>query len=193
MARLSLPSIFLLAGLLAIASNAGVAEAWWWSGWRWDCLFPRSGRGYGQSRSEVASIVTEDVYRSFFLHKDDAACPARGFYNYTSFLRAAAAFPGFGGDGDAATRKREVAAFLAQISHETTGGWATAPDGPFAWGLCFKEEIRPPSNYCDASNTEWPCFPGKSYHGRGPIQLSWYARVRRARFSGWKLRQRRRR
>ncbi|KAG2616286.1 hypothetical protein PVAP13_3NG195052 [Panicum virgatum] len=163
MARLSLPSIFLLAGLLAIASNAGVAEAWWWSGWRWDCLFPRSGRGYGQSRSEVASI-------------DAAACPARGLYNYTSFLRAAAGFPGFGGDGDAATRKREVASFLAQISHETTGGWATAPDGPFAWGLCFKEEIRPPSNYCDASNTEWPsitCFPGKSYHGRGPIQLSW--------------------
>ncbi|RLN29498.1 chitinase 10-like [Panicum miliaceum] len=173
MARLFLPPIFLLAGLLAIVSNAGVAEAWWWSGWRWDCLFPSSGRGHGQSRSHVASIVTEDVYRSFFLHKDDAACPARGFYNYTSFLRAAEAFPEFGGDGDAATRKREVAAFLAQISHETTGGWATAPDGPFAWGLCFKEEISPPSNYCDASNTEWPCFPGKSYHGRGPIQLSW--------------------
>ena len=189
MARLFLPRpIFLLAGLLAIVSNAGVAEAWWWSsGWRWDCLFPSSGR------SHVASIVTEDVYRSFFLHKDDAACPARGFYNYTSFLRAAEAFPEFGGDGGAATRRREVAAFLAQISHETTGGWATAPDGPFAWGLCFKEEIRPPSNYCDASNTEWPCFPGKSYHGRGAIQLSWYARVRRARFSGWKLRRRRRR
>lgn len=53
------------------------------------------------------------------------------------------------------------------------GGWATAPDGPYAWGLCFKEEIRPGSNYCDASDTEWPCYPNKSYHGRGPIQLSW--------------------
>ncbi|XP_039824315.1 chitinase 10-like [Panicum virgatum] len=39
--------------------------------------------------------------------------------------------------------------------------------------MCFKEEIRPPSKYCDSSSTEWPCFPGKSYHGRGPIQLSW--------------------
>ena len=42
--------------------------------------------------------------------------------------------------------------------------------------MCFKEEIRPPSKYCDSSSTEWPCFPGKSYHGRGPIQLSWCVR-----------------
>ncbi|KAL6598820.1 hypothetical protein ACP70R_046080 [Stipagrostis hirtigluma subsp. patula] len=52
-------------------------------------------------------------------------------------------------------------------------GWATAPDGPYAWGLCYKEEISPASNYCDATDTQWPCYPGKSYHGRGPIQLSW--------------------
>lgn len=54
------------------------------------------------------------------------------------------------------------------------GGWATAPDGPYAWGLCFKDEINPQSNYCDATNKKWPCYPGKSYNGRGPIQLSWY-------------------
>ncbi|CAN6467081.1 unnamed protein product [Victoria cruziana] len=53
------------------------------------------------------------------------------------------------------------------------GGWATAPDGPYAWGLCFKDEINPQSNYCDATNKKWPCYPGKSYNGRGPIQLSW--------------------
>ncbi|CAM0150246.1 unnamed protein product [Urochloa decumbens] len=174
-ARPFLPPILLGVALAVVVSNAGVADAaWWWSGWRWDCLFPNNGRsGHRQSHSYVASIVTVDVYRTFFLHKDDSACPAHGFYNYTAFLRAAERFPAFGGDGDAATRKREVAAFLAQISHETTGGWATAPDGPFSWGLCFKEEISPPSNYCDANNTQWPCFPGKSYHGRGPIQLSW--------------------
>ena len=27
--------------------------------------------------------------------------------------------------------------------------------------------------YCDGSNTQYPCAPGKTYHGRGPIQLSW--------------------
>ncbi|OEL12779.1 Chitinase 10 [Dichanthelium oligosanthes] len=180
MARLLLPPILLVAGLLVV-SSAGVAEAAWWSGWRWDCLFPGRGRGHGhgqgyrqsQSHSKVASIVTEAMYNSFFLHKDDAACPAHGFYNYTSFIEAAEMFPEFCADGDLATRKREAAAFMAQISHETTGGWATAPDGPFAWGLCFKEERNPPSDYCDKTNTEWPCVQNKSYHGRGPIQLSW--------------------
>jgi hypothetical protein len=128
--------------------------------------------GAGQS-STVAAIVSEELYSSLFLHKDDAACPAKGFYTYASFIRATRKFPRFGATGDLATRKREIAAFLAQISHETTGGWATAPDGPYSWGLCFKEEISPQSSYCDATSKQWPCFPGKSYHGRGPIQLSW--------------------
>ncbi|KAJ0823882.1 putative chitinase [Helianthus annuus] len=40
--------------------------------------------------------------------------------------------------------------------------------------LCYIEEINGPSkNYCDKSNTQYPCNPRKSYHGRGPIQLSW--------------------
>ncbi|KAF0923159.1 hypothetical protein E2562_003373 [Oryza meyeriana var. granulata] len=133
-----------------------------------------AGGHHGRGRSHVASIVSEEVYnKSLFLHKDDAACPANNFYAYSSFVRAAERFPGFGGAGGRDTRRREVAAFLAQISHETTGGWATAPDGPYSWGLCFKEEIKPASNYCDATATRWPCVPGKSYHGRGPIQLSW--------------------
>jgi hypothetical protein len=167
MARPSLLLAFVLAASSFSVSNAGVAEASLWSGRRWVCLVPNNG-----SRG-VASIVTEEVYRSFFLHKDDEDCPARGFYNYTAFLRAADRFPRFAAAGDADTRRREAASFLAQISHETTGGWATAPDGPNAWGLCFKEEIKPASDYCDANNTMWPCVPGKSYHGRGPIQLSW--------------------
>ncbi|PWZ08322.1 Chitinase 10 [Zea mays] len=167
-----------------VLCNAGVADAAWrWP--RWDSLFPSRGQqqhhggygyhdnGDGSSKSRVASIVTQELYGEMFKHKDDAACPAHGFYTYASFLAAAARFPEFGGDGDLATRKREVAAFLAHVSHETTGGWATAPDGPFAWGLCFKEEITPPIDYCDASSTQWPCVAGKSYHGRGPIQLSW--------------------
>uniref|UniRef100_A0A1D1XP70 chitinase n=1 Tax=Anthurium amnicola TaxID=1678845 RepID=A0A1D1XP70_9ARAE len=121
----------------------------------------------------ATDIVNEKIYNSLFLHKDDNACPAKGFYPYSAFAEATSRFLSFGAVGSPATRKREVAAFLAQISHETTGGWATAPDGPYAWGLCFKEEISPPSNYCDSTNTEWPCYPGKSYKGRGPIQLSW--------------------
>ena len=124
-------------------------------------------------RLPISSLVTKQLFAEIFLHKDDNACPAKDFYTYDSFIQATRRFPRFGNTGDLATRKREIAAFLAQISHETTGGWATAPDGPYAWGLCFKEEISPQSDYCDSTNTEWPCYPGKSYKGRGPIQLSW--------------------
>lgn len=121
----------------------------------------------------ITSLITRDLFNAIFLHKDNPACPAKDFYTYDSFILATRRFPRFGKTGRLTTRKREIAAFLAQISHETTGGWPTAPDGPFAWGLCFKEEVSPPSNYCDSTNTKWPCFPGKSYKGRGPIQLSW--------------------
>ena len=55
------------------------------------------------------------------------------FYTYQSFVDAARAFPGFATQGTMDDRKRELAAFLANISHETTGGWATAPDGPYSW------------------------------------------------------------
>ncbi|KAJ6796158.1 chitinase 10-like [Iris pallida] len=129
-----------------------------------------AGRGYGSS---VASVISEEVYNSMFLHKDDSACPAKGFYPYSAFIQATASFSEFGSTGSPDIRTREIAAFLAQISHETTGGWATAPDGPYSWGLCYKEEINQQSSYCDSTDTEWPCYPNKTYHGRGPIQLSW--------------------
>ncbi|KAJ4876638.1 Chitinase family protein [Raphanus sativus] len=128
---------------------------------------------YSYRRAPITRLVSKSLYDSIFIHKENNACPAKGFYHYEAFVEATRWFPKFGSVGGTMTRRREVAAFLAQISHETTGGWATAPDGPYAWGLCFKEEVSPQSNYCDASNTEWPCFPGKSYKGRGPIQLSW--------------------
>jgi len=49
------------------------------------------------------------------------------------------------------------------------GGWASAPDGPYAWGYCFINE-RNQGVYCDGGS--WPCAPGKRYYGRGPIQLT---------------------
>jgi chitodextrinase len=83
----------------------------------------------------------------------------------------------FAGDGDLTARKRELMAFLANISQETTGGWPTAPGGQYAWGLYFREEVgyEGTSNigYRDETNTLYPPAPGKSYHGRGPIQLSY--------------------
>jgi chitinase len=40
--------------------------------------------------------------------------------------------------------------------------------------FCYIEEINGASrDYCDESNTQYPCAPGKGYFGRGPIQISW--------------------
>ncbi|XP_047094242.1 chitinase 2-like isoform X18 [Lolium rigidum] len=124
----------------------------------------------------VASILSKDLFEQMLLHRNDAACTARGFYTYEAFLAAAATFPAFGSTAEGLsveTRKREVAAFLGQTSHETTGGWPTAPDGPLTWGYCFKQEREPKSIYCDTTKPEWPCAPNKEYIGRGPIQLTW--------------------
>ncbi|MCW3465336.1 glycoside hydrolase family 19 protein [Chitinophaga nivalis] len=83
----------------------------------------------------------------------------------------------FVNEGDLIARKRELVAFLANISQETTGGWPTAPGGQYAWGLYFREEqgYEGTSNigYRDETSTLYPPAPGKSYHGRGPIQLSY--------------------
>ncbi|XP_047094229.1 chitinase 2-like isoform X5 [Lolium rigidum] len=130
----------------------------------------------GSQFGGVASILSKDLFEQMLLHRNDAACTARGFYTYEAFLAAAATFPAFGSTAEGLsveTRKREVAAFLGQTSHETTGGWPTAPDGPLTWGYCFKQEREPKSIYCDTTKPEWPCAPNKEYIGRGPIQLTW--------------------
>lgn len=54
-------------------------------------------------------------------HRNDAACPGKDFYTYEAFISAAKSFGGFATTGDINTRKREIAAFLAQTSHETIG------------------------------------------------------------------------
>ncbi|VVA97384.1 unnamed protein product [Arabis nemorensis] len=121
---------------------------------------------------DLSGIITSSQFDDMLKHRNDGACPARGFYTYDAFITAAKSFSGFGTTGDTAARKKEIAAFFGQTSHETTGGWATAPDGPFSWGYCFKQEQNPSSDYCSPSAT-WPCAPGKRYYGRGPMQLTW--------------------
>jgi chitinase len=69
----------------------------------------------------MAAVVTQDLFDHMLPHRDDLACPARGFYTYEAFVAAANAFPAFGTTGDNDARKREVAAFLAQTSHQTSG------------------------------------------------------------------------
>ena len=78
--------------------------------------------------------------------------------------------------------KRELGAFLANISKETTGGWQLpvggGSSGDYAdWGLYFVHELGYNSTngagaYSQA-HADYPPNPLVGYYGRGPIQLSW--------------------
>ncbi|GAB3806256.1 glycoside hydrolase family 19 protein [Micromonospora zhanjiangensis] len=93
----------------------------------------------------------------------DAMFPSRNpFYTYDGLVAAMATFPAFAGTGDATVKGQELAAFLANIDHESGG-------------LVYVEEINQSvwGDYCDAGQP-YGCPAGKTaYHGRGPIQLSW--------------------
>ncbi|KAL4027239.1 hypothetical protein IC575_015702 [Cucumis melo] len=126
---------------------------------------------FGTPNGGLGGVISASEFEGMLKHRNDGGCEGNGFYSYEAFVVAAAAFDGFGTTGNLNTRKREVAAFLAQTSYETTGGWATAPDGPYAWGYCYinatqKYELCVPS-------PNWPCSSGKLYYGRGPFQITY--------------------
>lgn len=79
--------------------------------------------------------------------------------------------------GDLNTRKRELAGFLANISHETGGGSIDGQISDSLTGLYFNEEVgfigSDAIGYVQSTGTSYLPVPGKSYHGRGPIQLSY--------------------
>jgi chitinase len=131
----------------------------------------------------IGSWFTQADFDAFFPNIDNPACTGANFFTYDALVKATKAFPQFANSGDLVHDKLELAAFLGQTSHETTGGWATAPGGPQAWGYCFKEERGCESGqctgYCASGNPCAPqgidctCVAGKTYQGRGPVQLSW--------------------
>ncbi|KAA0025617.1 chitinase 2 [Cucumis melo var. makuwa] len=123
------------------------------------------------SNDDVGRLINVTTFNAMFKYQKDPQCPSQGFYSYQAFLTAARSFGklGFATTGKLATRKRELLAFLAQTSHQTTGGWLTAPEGPLFWGYCHIRESTEDS-YCKA-DPKWPCAKGQKYYGRGPMQL----------------------
>ena len=66
------------------------------------------------------------------------------------------------------TNKKELAAFFANVAHETRHG----EDGKYNDGLMLIHENNTSLAYT-ADNDTYPPVPGKKYYGRGPIQLSY--------------------
>jgi len=95
--------------VLAVLALAGAA------------LLAAAGGASGQQ-----SIITRQVFESMLSHRGDSGCQG-AFYTYDAFTKAAARFPAFGTTGDDRTRRRELAAFFGQTSHETTGTGTLRP------------------------------------------------------------------
>ncbi|KAL4322870.1 chitinase-like protein 1 [Arachis ipaensis] len=101
---------------------------------------------------------------------------AAGFWDYHSFITAAALFEplGFGTTGNRTTQMKEIAAFLGHVGAKTSCGYGVATGGPLAWGLCYNHEMSPSQKYCDDFyKLTYPCAPGAEYYGRGAIPIYW--------------------
>ena len=77
-------------------------------------------------------------------------------------------YSNFCSEKDMQTNKKELAAFFAQISHETRHG----QDGQYNDGLMYIHELNTSLPYI-ADNDEYPAVKGKKYYGRGPMQISY--------------------
>jgi predicted chitinase len=100
-------------------------------------------------------VVSEAQFNQMFPHRNS-------FYSYQGLVSALSAYPGFANTGGDAVRKREAAAFLANVSHETGG-----------LTYVVEQNTANYSHYCDRSQP-YGCPAGQSaYYGRGPLQLSW--------------------
>lgn len=118
----------------------------------------------------VGALLSRQQYEQMFPHHNP-------LYTYDAFIKAAAYFPLFAGDGSPDDRKRELAAFFAHAGHETTDGGPGSAGGAYAWGLVYTEELGCKDGHCTVYNTggasTYKPVPGKSYYGRGPLQLSY--------------------
>ncbi|KAG7991639.1 hypothetical protein I3843_02G086800 [Carya illinoinensis] len=118
-------------------------------------LFPSNVEG-----QTVADIVTDDFFNGI-LNQATGDCPGKSFYTRAAFLSALSSYNQFG-SGSADESKREIAAFFANVAHETGS-------------LCYIEEknVDASKDFCDKSYPQYPCNPDKKYYGRGPLQLTW--------------------
>jgi chitinase len=102
----------------------------------------------------VSAIVSKALFDQIF-----PLTQRNAFYTYDGFVQAATSYPQFATTGTCDQRKRDIAAFFANVSRETAR-------------LKYVEQIAKAA-YCDNTFTQGPCEPGKQYYGRGPIQISW--------------------
>ncbi|EOA27721.1 hypothetical protein CARUB_v10023874mg [Capsella rubella] len=108
-----------------------------------------------RSRVPVDRIVTQQFFNDI-ISKASNDCAGKRFYTRESFLKAANDTFDF----TSSVNSLEIATMFAHFTYVT---------GNF----CQIDAVNGTSgDYCEESNKQYPCAQGKSYHGRGPIQLS---------------------
>ncbi|MGW2264567.1 glycoside hydrolase family 19 protein [Streptomyces koyangensis] len=111
--------------------------------------------GGGGGEQPGGFVVSEAQFNQMFPNRNS-------FYTYSGLTAALSSYPAFANTGSDEVKKREAAAFLANVSHETGG-------------LVHIKEVNEANypHYCDR-NQSYGCPAGQAaYYGRGPIQLSW--------------------
>lgn len=159
----------------------------------WNWLFPlRSGRlvAGGAERNSPPFAKADGSTDTFTL-----AAFRRAVLEYNRWATANG-FKQFLNEGTPKQQAQEFLVFWAKASRETSGSWEGAPS-PWiesytdragiraqVWkgGLYWVEEVGYSTaadgtskaiGYVDSGSTDFPPVPGRSYHGRGVIQLSW--------------------
>ena len=132
------------------------------------------------NKTSITRFLNPKIWNTLFPHRygigiKDSIHHNPDFYSFKAFVKAAKLFPSFLGEGTEDSKRRELAAFLANIAQETSGGWKEAPGGYFKWGLYYLEEKQGinKSQYIDTIWKKYLPYPGKYYFGRGPKQFSW--------------------
>jgi predicted chitinase len=84
------------------------------------------------------------------------------FYTYAGLVDVLKTYPAFANTGSSTLRRRELAAFLAHVNHES---------GALVYLETINKDTWP--IFCDTTQV-YGCPAGvAAYHGRGPIMLSW--------------------
>jgi predicted chitinase len=100
--------------------------------------------------SPFAKLITQQIFEQMFPE-------GSSLYSYADLVHATVNYPDFASDGSDAA-KRDAAAFLANVARESIE-------------LQYTDEIIQ-GPYCQPSD-DCPCADGKSYFGRGALQISW--------------------
>jgi len=146
---------------------AGVVTSSDFSTW-----FPTSGSGNGCGADGSGTNVTASNHgRSTYTDPDGSSqhCLRSSFYSYSALTTISAAYATFANSSDSTLRKREAAAFLANLSQESD--WFHATREYNTANYC--------NAYCSGCGVSCPIYNGgdgcrsNGYYGRGPMQLSW--------------------